>query len=689
MKNKFIFIIFIAIIVIIYRNWFFSANIIGGDWPYLFQEAINTFSILPPSWSPTHGNGLGGTYLVYALDSYMFFTGWLFSKILYIPWNIVYKVFWFYLFLVLSVLSIKSLFKNFLPSIGFIYKVLGIFIYVTNTYVLMMVSGGQMGIALAYSISPLVFVAFVKVINNVQNLENSTNIFKSLNSSIIAGLLYAILVMFDFRVAYMVLIIIIIYLGLNVGGVLKNNKKYLFYSINNIIIIPLGLTGLLHSFWLFPVLFVHFNPFEKLGSAYTSVESLRFFSFASFSNTLGLLHPNWPDNIFGKVSFMKPEFLLLPVIAFSSLFFVFNKSKIKQLSYLRQQKNIIFFCLVALIGVFLAKGANEPFGGFYVWMFKHIPGFIMFRDPTKFYLFIALSYSFLIPFSLYKILGYFNNKNKLLNTQITNIILFLSIIYLLFLIRPAFLGEVKGTFIKREVPIEYSNLKNQLKNDSGFYRTLWLPRQSRFTYADDIHPAMEASPLFSATNEAQLIAAFNVKNTKNYLADLAVKYVVLPYDPYGEIFIEDRKYSAKKRKYLEDELDKISWLKKINNNKITIYQIQEYNDLFFIKGSDRLSYQVKNPTHYVINVNIKQPRTLIFSQNYNPYWQAQIENKAYQSKQTPVGLNSFSLNKTGNYKIDIYYSAEKYYIIGGVISVITIIIILILLFKLKRKNYAK
>ena len=35
-------------------------------------------------------------------------------------------------------------------------------------------------------------------------------------------------------------------------------------------------------------------------------------------HALSLLHPNWPENLFGKVYFLQPEFLILPILAFSA-----------------------------------------------------------------------------------------------------------------------------------------------------------------------------------------------------------------------------------------------------------------------------------------------------------------------------------------------------------------------------------
>ena len=151
---------------------------------------------------------------------------------------------------------------------------------------------------------------------------------------------------------------------------------------------------LVHSFWVLPVA-LGGSSAAALGEEFTNPGMLKFLSVADFSHAISLLHPNWPENLFGKVYFMQPEFLVLPVIAFASLLFIKPTTKNKQL--------ITYFSLLALIGAFLAKGVQEPGGAVFQWMFAHIPGFVMFRDPTKFYVYIALGYSILIPFTLERI----------------------------------------------------------------------------------------------------------------------------------------------------------------------------------------------------------------------------------------------------------------------------------------------
>lgn len=688
MKNKLVAIIFLfSISILIYKNWFFSTNIIGGDWPYFFPEAVTAFSFPLAAWDATYGNGLGGTHIVYALDSYLVFTGWFFSNVLHLPWNIVYKIFWFGLFLFSSLFSIRTLLKLFFPKLPSIYQAIAMLLYSANTYVLLMVSGGQMGIALGYSIAPWVFASFVK---SIQASQQSFSVY-DLKQAIRSGLLFAILVLFDLRVAYILMLAVFLYMLCIVIYTLSKRTMItrcflLLFSIG----IPLGITGLLHAFWIIPTVLSHNNPLNDLGSAYTSVSSLKFFSFATFSNAFGLLHPNWPDNIFGKISFMKPEFFILPILAYSSLIFI-SPSKKDTLHKFSETSAILFFALLGLLGIFLAKGANEPFGQIFIFLFQKIPGFIMFRDPTKFYWLVCVAYSVLIPISIFSFYNRIKTnipmfaKNKIFNFQ--NMFLFSILFCLLFLVRQALLGQIDGTFSQRSVANEYIQLKDTLSREPHFYRTLWMPQKQRFAFASATHPAIEAGTLFSATDEAGLLRKFHNPATKDYLAKLSVKDIIIPYDPYGEIFIADRKYSEKKRIEFEKALDTVSWLKKITTGKITIYQTERYKDLFsFIDTSNTVSYIVKSPTHYVLTLDIQQPGTLVFSQNYSPYWKATMQNNEQASIMTKEKLNSFLLHTIGKYKIDIYYSSEKYYTIGRVISFITLVLVGILLIKKQKKD---
>lgn len=685
MKKILLYFLFFCFLLLIYKNWFFSPEIIGGDWPFFYPENVRDFSFLPAAWSSIHGNGLGGPHVVYALDSYLYFTGWFFTNTLHIPWNFVYKIFWFGLTLVLSIFSVNHLLKQLFPNMPLHIRMVGMFLFLVNTYILMVLGGGQLGVGLGYAIAPLVLSFFIRVISvygeeqakkikfDFKNISRSSTIY----TSILAGLALSVDVLFDFRITYITLLAIGIYY------VFHFNKTFsqFFY----IFLIPFLLTGLLHAFWLIPLLFTGQNSVAQLGSAYTSVESLKFFSFAMFENAFGLLHPNWPENIFGKVAFMKPEFLLLPLLAFSSLIFISQKKADKNSG----KKNVLFFAFLALVGIFLAKGANDPFGDLYIWLFENVPGFVMFRDPSKFYTLIALSYSILIPFSLWAVLQRvvdgkkMEAQNKVLNIFPYFLLIFI-ILYLLFLIRPAIMVELGGTFRSRTIHQEYTSFKNVLLEDENFSRVLWFPKFQRFGYNSQMHPALESSSIFKATNSAELAKEITKSNTEKKLADLSIKYIVVPYDSEHELFLNDRKYNSAEPESYKKVLDKVPWLtkdKKFTN--ITVYRVKSIRDRIYLADAGTVSHKRNSSTNYSINVNTEIDNTLIFNESFSPYWKLFVNGKEIQSKRYK-NVNSFDLQSI-NKEMQLKYTLESYYTYGRIISLITILIIFYYLIIYKRQ----
>lgn len=90
-------------------------------------------------------------------------------------------------------------------------------------------------------------------------------------------------------------------------------------------------------------------------------------------------HPGWTE-------------FLVPFLSGIALFF--NRSN----------RKIIFFSLLWVIGLFLSKGIQPPAGDLFEWMFKHIPLFVLFRNPMeKFGLTVALSCSVLMSFGIYEL----------------------------------------------------------------------------------------------------------------------------------------------------------------------------------------------------------------------------------------------------------------------------------------------
>jgi hypothetical protein len=268
---------------------------------------------------------------------------------------------------------------------------------------------------MAYSIAPLVLGLFINIINQftgsrAKELKNSL-----IKNRLIVGLILSIQVMWDLRIAYITLIGIFLYYIINqfTGSRAKELKNWrvvrnVFFVFGIPFLVVLGL----HFYWILPLLMTWRNggtPIQNLGSAYTTTGAVEYLSWAKFEQTISLLHPLWPESVYGKVGFMKPEFLIIPIIGFSSLLFARMKTNGKRI-LANERINILFFALLALVGAFLAKGSNPPLGGVYLWLFGHFPGMIMFRDASKFYTLIALSYSVLIPYTLKQTYCYLKRK---------------------------------------------------------------------------------------------------------------------------------------------------------------------------------------------------------------------------------------------------------------------------------------
>ncbi|OGH42834.1 MAG: hypothetical protein A3B53_02195 [Candidatus Levybacteria bacterium RIFCSPLOWO2_01_FULL_42_15] len=673
----------VLLIFFIFKNWFTAPFITAGDFPHFFNETIAQWSIIPPSWNPTNGNGFGGEHLLYALDSYIYFLGGFMVNRIGLPWEVVYKFFVFGLFIILSVYSSIYLLKKTLENPRIFQMIIGVLLFLTNTYIFMIVGGGQMGVALAYSIAPLVLTRFIMII---QNSDFATQGVKSrIKQVLLASFVLAVQIMFDARLALLTLAVTLAYLFFFILTTQLNKKIIIKKIVSFFSVIFLGL--LFHLSWILPRILFGATALEGLIKNSTEGvlrNSFEFFSFAQFPQTVSFLHPNWPENIFGKIYFMNPEFLALPILAFSSLFFI------KKNSHKKNNQIIIFFALLGLIGAFLAKGANPPFEEINVSIFMHMPASEIFRDSTKFYLFIALSYTVLIPFSVHNIYNFFKTKFNVPNKKvhilnyIPCIFLFFVFLFLLFLIRPIFLDELRGTFKQYEMPKEYIELKDFLVEKPTFFRTLWLPTQHRFNFYSLTHPATSAKELFTATNSAEIIMQLHDEKTKDYLMNLAIQYIIVPYDSFGEIFVRDRKYNEKEYEDTSEGLKKISWLEKLEGfEKIGVYKItQKASDHFRLYGEGNISYEMRKPDRYDISISVPKPSKLIFVENYNPYWIAKLGKNEIKSEKTEDNLNSFAIEKSGSYSGEIYSSKQEAYNYGQIASLVMLTTFIVSLFML-------
>ena len=166
----------------------------------------------------------------------------------------------------------------------------------------------------------------------------------------------------------------------------------------------------------------------------------------------------------------------------------------------------------------------------------------------------------------------------------------ISFIILLSLLKPAWSGELSGIFVEKQIPKEYLVLKDFFGKENGFFRILWAPRLPYFGYYSVNHPAISSESLISSslcveplcslrqvtsdkwgnnctpTNRCYVKELSYLLNPKapEVLSDMAVRYIVVPLDIDGDLFVSERKYDPEQRHEVEAFLDSITWLKKVS-----------------------------------------------------------------------------------------------------------------------------
>ena len=527
---------------------------ISGDSPFYFPEQLKSLSWLPQVWNGMQDFGMLTVNRMW-YDYPLQLTIKLIST-LGLPWWVIDKLFWSF-GVVLAVVCAYILAKAILHSR--LYSVISSIIYVINTYFLMIFSGGQYGVMLGYALAPLVLLSFVEHIEKINGV-NSKNI-------ILHGLLFSFLIAVDLRIAYLVVIASFIYLIIFEFLRCQSYQSFIrntLYRVLFIYVVPLLLSGFIHAYWILPMILFPETAFVN-GEAFTGIGMVRFLSTSDFSHSISFLHPNWPENLFGKIYFMQPEFLIIPVIAFSGLMYLRHRKSGKS------SPRMYFFALLGLVGAFCAKGVNPPFGMVYEWLFTLLPGFVMFRDPTKFYVYIAIAYSILIPYTLVQLC--ISLRKWRMYIVITFFLVWC------FSVRELFTGQLTWNFRLQKIPPEYEQLKNMLIGDSVASRTLWIPSAERVGYMSLVHPALSTTVLFAHTPLSEFPEIATSSSFLRTISLAGVRYVVVPSDIKKTMFLNDYVFDPTLRKQIVTSLG-ISRLQPVTGYQdIDLYVNPEFNGM--------------------------------------------------------------------------------------------------------------
>lgn len=608
---------------------------ISGDWPFFFKEQIQSIGWFPDVYRIWVGYGENVAARLWIDYPFRLIVKALFT--LGFPWVIIEKLFIVGI-LILAAWSTYQLSSRYFKE-SWLRWTSGI-VYVLNAYFFLVLGGGQLGVAAAYALFPYAFFRWLRLLDA-----------PSFYKSIATGIIFALLIALDLRFAYLSMFALLLYCLVY----LKKTSTSVPHIVS-----ALAVAASLHLYWLFPMVSVgHVSlPVEATGFA-----SLPFFSVADFSHAFSLLHPNWPENLFGRVYFQRAEFLLLPVLAFSSLFFI-------------KKREMLFFPLLALVGIFLAKGVNPPGGGIYEFFFTYIPGFIMFRDPTKFYVLIALSYSMLIPMTI----GSFFHSRILGKKMIIGVCVVIGII----LFRDVLLGKTTHSFQFRAMTDEYNQLKEMLRADTQFSRVLWLPEISHFAYSDDLHPFINAAQALKVSSVSAIVDELGSTQAPNIMAERNIGYLVVPPDERRQVFLDNYIYDESIRRTLIDNLNQSSFIRDDSFADIAVYRNPKSMDLFSTPTDTFVAWKSTGKNMYSVNISTGA-RFLIMQLAFDPGWQLSMGNYEVPASSTPDGWVRFELPDGGR-QGTVYFAPDRAAKTGTIVSGA---FLLLYWFILKRRNLWK
>jgi len=626
----------IAILIITFRSWFGSGILTATDFPYLFPQQLAGLTA-PSPWNAVSGNGLGGTTTASLnLDLYVFGGISVLYRIFHTSWPLISRLLFFWPFLLIGVIGSWYLLRPF-KSVAL--RSVGTLIYMANTYVLMIASGGQAGILLAYSVTPFVIGSFI------------------FRSRLLWTISMSALLVFDLRYAYIMAGIQLMY------GMLFISPSRWAETVREFLK-PIGIVLAVNLYWLIPLVT---SPSFAIPEGYGSVGWLDFLSWADFSKTISLLHPNWPENVFGKTYFLRPEYLVIPIMAYAVLLFRKGSGEKRGLP-------IIYFAILGIIGAFLSKGVKPPLGELFRWMFDNLPLFSGFRDPTKFYVLVALSYAVLIPYTIAGLSAAIKNRGG--KERIFELVMIFLAFWLILLI-PVW-RQAPGTFSRISMPSEYVQFAEAVSSDSRFSRILSVPRRQRFLFGDQSHPIVDAEYLSRTTDTEKLLTGLADPSAERMLLSYAVKYVVVPTDPLGDVFLTDRKYDAALRERYISELGKLPFLTRLPDYGDLAVFVMNRTSGHFYRELENLDFEEqpsrrRGSSDYSISLpSGNRPVRIVFSEAFNPSWKLWDGKKYLQSHKTDRGLNEFTLETFETSEITVLFDRSDDYARSFAVSIIAV-----------------
>src|SRR3989344_3740458 len=248
--------------------------LVANDFPIVSGEFLRLAFSLPQIWS-FRGTGFGmnvvSTLWSWPLD-FIYGLGAVFG----LNFELLERILGILPIFVVGIWAMSKLLAYY--KIGSPGKWVGTLFFLLNTYLLLLVDGGQLSIGLAYAFLPVVFLSVILAVNS------------GYRKKILSGLAASILAVFDIRFLVILAILVILHSLFS--------RPKLLRLLQTGIVIGLVFLGL-NAYWIFPVIFAQ-GP--TLPINYTRVSQATFLGFAELKHAILLLQPHWSKNVIGQMT---------------------------------------------------------------------------------------------------------------------------------------------------------------------------------------------------------------------------------------------------------------------------------------------------------------------------------------------------------------------------------------------------
>ncbi len=471
----------------------------------------------------------------------------------------------------------------------------------------------------------------------------------------------------------------------------RHNRPHLRHAFLNSLFFILY-SSLANAWWLLPLVY-QFTSSEYFGTLFASGTDVGTFDFVSQFTSLfdvsRLFYGMTPTANFPISHYY--HYLLAPTMMSVILLAVYAIACLT-----RKSKFEIFFLLLAWISVILASGTRPPFGFVYQFLWDHLPYFHIFRTTNRFNLYTMISYAILLGF-FYQHLKEFLEEHRRRSLILYSLFFILVSIFLS--AWPLLSGDLYEQLKPHQIPQDYYDLREFLKNQEGDFRvmnfplTTWSVPYSWSAPFDMQEILIDFSPKDVIVNgsgylqdlkerevsENDPVYALVYKHLERneaieILKMMGVRYLVVHHDyviVHGQYFPVD----VSEVTNTLQKADGISFVRAFGD--LDVYEVSDFRPRVYalVEGQTRrsgltLDYQKISPVEYKVSVTgAEEPYTLVLAENFHPGWESSVGE--------PVRFGEFAngweIDQTGDYEIILKYRPQKLFDVGMAISILSLV----------------